>query len=106
MRGVGQTRNMIYNLPDERCMVVTYSRDSGRSIEQSISDLRGKDFSKKVKVTSISSHQDLNKLMGYSHLIFFDHAFFDLVEEDLAKEALNFAEGASIVYHHKKGNLK
>lgn len=106
MRGVGQTKNLIYTLPNERCMVVTNLRESGRELEESLKEIRGKDFAKKVKVISVSSLDDLNKMLGYSHLIFFDHSFFDNAEEDVIKKALDYAEGAAIVYHSHKGNLK
>lgn len=106
MRGVGQTTHLIYNLPNERCMIVTYQHDLVRQIEQRLQNLRGKDFAKQVKVVSISSSDDLNKLMGYSHLIYFDHAFFDFVEEEIARKALSYAQSAAIVYHNHKGNFK
>lgn len=106
MRGVGQTRNLIYTLPNERCMVVTKERGVGRDIEELLKEVRGKDFAKKVKVLSISTVEDLNKLMGYSHLVFFDHSFFDSIEEEIAEKALDYAESAAIVYHNQKGNLK
>jgi hypothetical protein len=106
MRGVGQTKHLIYTLPNERCMVVTYQRNVGRAIEEFLKELRGKDFAKQVKFVTISSSDDLNKIMGYSHLIFFDHSFFDSVEEEVARKALQLAEGASIVYHTHKGNFK
>lgn len=106
MRGVGQTRNLIYNLPNERCMLVTPTHSICKHIEKSLIDLRGKDFAKKIKIINVSLSEDLNKMIGYNHLIFFDHSFFDLVEEEIAKKALNYAEGAAIVYHHHKGNFK
>jgi hypothetical protein len=106
MRGVGQTTHLIYTLPNERCMVVTHSKELGRLIEKRLVDIRGKDFAKKVKVLSISSYDDLSKMMGYSHLVFFDHAFFDHSEEEIAIKALRYAQGASTVYHNHKGNFK
>lgn len=106
MRGVGQTKHLIYTLPNERCMVVTHDRGLARDIEGRIKEIRGKDFAKKVKIINISSIEDTNKIMGYSHLIFFDHAFFDSVEKEVAIKSLDLAEGASIVYHNHKGNFK
>jgi|SRR6218665_1582196 len=106
MRGVGQTTNLIYTLPNERCMVVTPNHGIARMIEGSIKEVRGKNFAKSVKVISVSSRDDLVKVRGYSHLIFFDHSFFDLVEEAIAKEALETAKGAAIVYHTHKGNFQ
>lgn len=105
MRGVGQTTNLIYNLPNERCMLVT-KHGTNKLIEGLIKEIRGKEFSKNVKIISISTMSDINKLMGYSHLIFFDHAFFESVEEDIARKALDCARGAATVYHHQKGNFK
>ena|SRR5215217_8799163 len=106
MRGVGQTRNLIYTLPNERCVVVTSNRSVARVIEEILKEIRGKDFAKKVKVLSISSIEDVNKLMGYSHLIFFDHSFFLSIEEEVANKALDYAESSAIVYHSHKGNFK
>lgn len=106
MRGVGQTKNLIYTLPNERCMIVTRQSSEARFIEKAIKEIRGKEFSKKIKVVSISSADDLYKLLGYSHLVFFDHSFFDSGEEEIARKALNLAEGAAIVYHNQKGNFK
>lgn len=106
MRGVGRTRNLIDNLPDERCVVVTYSHDLGREIKKTIEDLRGKELIKKVKVVSVSSKEDLSRLQGLSVPIFFDHSFFDSCEFETAKHAMELAHGASTVYHHQKGKLK
>lgn len=106
MRGVGQTKNLIYTLPNERCMVVAGLPGAGRYVEELLKEMRGKDFAKKVKVVCVSSLEDTNKLMGYSHLVFFDNSFFDSVSEEIAKKALDYAEGASIVYHTHKGNIK
>lgn len=102
MRGVGQTNNLIYTLPNERCMIVVKDRSVGRYIEERIKETRGKDFEKKIKVVCISEHTDLNKMMGYSHLVFFDHSFFESVDEEIIKKALDYAEGAAIVYHSHK----
>lgn len=106
MRGVGQTKNLIYTLPNERCMIITSERAAGRNVEELLKEMRGKDFAKKVKVLSISSLDDLNKMLGYSHLVFFDHSFFDTTEEEIARKALDYAESAAIVYHNQKGNFK
>lgn len=106
MRGVGQTRNLIYTLPNERCMVVTHNRTIGRHIENFLKEVRGTDFAKNVKVISVSSIEDVVKMSGYSHLVFFDHSFFDFVEEDVARKALGYAESAAIVYHNQKRNFK
>lgn len=104
MRGVGQTTHLIYNLPSERCMIVTPSRDIGRLIENKIKDIRGKEFYKNIKVMSINSESDITKMMGYSHPIFFDHSFFELSDERVAKKAIEVAIGASIVYNNRKRN--
>lgn len=106
MRGVGQTKNLIYTLPNERCMIITHMRETGKEIEKNLINIRGKDFSKKVKILTISGFDDLNKMMGYNHLIFFDHAFFEFTEREVAIKALEYAEGAAISYHNNKGNLK
>ena len=102
MRGVGQTQNMIDNLPNDRCVIITPTADLNRSIKRRVEDDRGKEFAKKIKFISVSDSEDLVKLRGLSCPIFFDHSFFDLVEEGVAKEALNSAHASSIIYHRGK----
>lgn len=97
MRGVGQTTNMIDNLPTGRCMVVSSDPTLVRGLKNSTEEIRGKDFTKNVKFISISSLDDCNKLLGYSHPVFFDHFFFESVEEEVARKALQFSHTGSIV---------
>lgn len=106
MRGVGQTTHMIYTLPNERCLVVVSNASVGKSIKTAVEIIRGKNFAKNVKFVAISSIEDTNKLIGYSHLVFFDNSFFDSVEEEVARKALRHAESAAITYHTHKGNFK
>lgn len=106
MRGVGQTTNMIYNLPNERCVVVCHDNSFARHLQNLIKEFRGQDFSKKVKVIQISSVEDTKKLLGLNQLIFFDHCFFDTMDEEIAKRALELSRMSAIIYHENKRKLK
>lgn len=106
MRGVGQTKYMVYNLPNERCILVTPNHAIGKSIEKFIQEARGKDSAKKIKVINISKIEDTYKLLGSSCQIFFDHSFFDLSDEETVRKALEYAYTSSVVYHTHKGNFK
>lgn len=103
MRGVGQTQNLIDNLPDDRCMIIASNHNIVRDIKTRVEESRGNDFAKRIKFLVIETHEDTRKMLGYSNPVYFDHSFFDLSEIEIAKEALSLAHGASMVYHHQKG---
>lgn len=102
MRGVGQTQNLIDNLPDFRCAIIVKTPQIGRMIKERIEIDRGKEFAKRVKFFIVNDIDDVYKLSGYSNPIFFDHSFFDLSEIETAKKTLEFAHSASIVYQRSK----
>lgn len=97
MRGVGQTRNLIDNLPSGRSMVVIPNASLSRLLKEMSEDIRSKDFTKNVKFVVIAEADDCNKLIGYSNPIFFDHSFFTSVSEETARKALDIAHTCSIV---------
>lgn len=103
-RGVGQTQNLIDNLPNERCAIVVPKHDIGKSILKRIEEQYGKQFVKNIKVFSISSPNDAHKMSGYGHSVFFDNSFLLNVDKETAITAYRFARGCAIVKEH--GNSK
>lgn len=104
MRGVGHTTLMIYNLPNERCGIVVPTASLGREIKNYIKKIRGENFDKKVHFFVISSVDDVNKLMGYSHPIFVDNSFFTEgvnVDKELTKLVFERAINSAMVCRYK-----
>lgn len=98
--GVGQTQNLIDNLPSGRCAIVVFNSNESRSIKERIKEQHGTDFAKNIKFFVISSQDDISKMAGYSYLVFFDHSFLQNASEDVAKEAYSVAHSCAVVSKH------
>lgn len=92
MRGVGQTAMMIANLPLDQCTIVAPTGAIGRAIAARVKTANPGPR----RYITIRHHSDVQKLMGLSEPIFFDHSFFDMVDADTARAALDLAIPASL----------
>ncbi len=99
MRGVGRTQNLIDTLPfNTRAGIVIPSYEIAHWLKKRIEEGRGKDFLKNIKFFVVREKDDLNKMIGWSYPIFFDHTFVEVSDEVLVKAAYSYAHSASVSY--------
>ncbi len=72
-RGIGHTELMITNLPDAHCTIIVPSRAIGDEIDRRIAETRPHGTWRTIVITNLA---DVQKMMGLSDPVFFDHSFF------------------------------
>lgn len=83
---------MIANLPLDQCTIVTPTAAMGRAIAARVKEANPGPR----RYITIRHVSDTKKLMGLSEPIFFDHSFFDVVDADTARAALDLAIPAAM----------
>ena len=83
---------MIANLPPEQCTIVAPTVEIGKAITARV---KGANPGPRRYIT-IRHVSDAKKLLGLSEPIFFDHSFFDVVDADTARAALDLAIPAAM----------
>lgn len=64
---------MITNLPDAHCTIIVPSRAIGDEIDRRIAETRPHGTWRTIVITNLA---DVQKMMGLSEPVFFDHSFF------------------------------
>jgi hypothetical protein len=78
---------MVANLPPGQCTIVVPRRVAGQEIAARVK--KGNPGPRRY--VTIRSAADIQKIIGLSEPVFFDHSFFDVTEEHLARAAVTAA---------------
>ena len=77
-RGTGRTKRMVMDLPEGGCVVVAHNQGGLVYIRHMVGDLRGDDFLKSVRFTTLDCAENLR---GIELPIFVDHFVHDYAWE-------------------------
>lgn len=93
-RGSGRTSREIMKLREGDAFVVP-NYNSAHAARHAIANLRGKDFSRSVRVVVISGMHSLHRLYGFGGRVLVDHWFWKTAEFGVAEELKRLASACN-----------